>query len=156
VDNSQALGASNGGGFAVFGQVVGGVQAPAVQGLANNYTPQNVSVATSNTAFTTVPLLNGFTPASNFPTGATKADLAIINSVAVASPSAGHLTYAIVANTNPGVVTATLGSNTATSTFSANQLKLTAGTTPGTAVIVLQVTDNRGESVLKQFVVEVG
>lgn len=153
-DNSQTLGASNGGGFAVFGQVTDTTGATALQNFATQYTPS--AQTTANPAFVTLPLRNGFTPANNFPTGATKADLAIINSITLSQPPTGQLTYTIVGNTNPGVVTATLGSNTATSTFSANQLRLVAGNTAGTSIITVQITDNRGETVTKQFTVTVG
>jgi hypothetical protein len=71
----------------------------------------------------------------------------------VSLPPTGELTYAIIGNSNPSVVTATLGSNTSTSTFSANQLQLKAGNIPGSSVITVQITDKRGESVTKQFTV---
>lgn len=150
-DNSSTLGPGNA--FAVFGQVVGAAGTTALQNFTNNYTPTDETAVNGN--FFTLPLLKGFTPASNFPTGATKGDLAVINSITPVQPPTGHLTYAVVGNSNPGVVTATLGSNTATSTFSANQLRLVAGSTPGTSVITIQITDNRGESVTKQFTVTV-
>lgn len=152
-DNSQALNNSNGNGYTVFGQVTDSQGLTALQNLTNNYTPTDVTTATGNSSLFALPLTNGFTPASNFPTGATTSDLAVINSITVTQPSKGHLTYAIVGNSNPSVVTATLGSNTSTSTFSANQLQLVAGSTAGSSVITLQITDNRGETVTQSFTV---
>ncbi len=154
-DNSQALNASNNGGFAVFGKVVSNNDLTTLQKFASNYNPTDVSTATGNSAFVTVPLLKGFTPASNFPTGASTSDLAVINSITPVAPPTGHLTYQILSNSNPSVVTVTLGQNTSTSTFDANQLKLVAGSKAGSAVITVQVTDAKGEAVTKQFTVTV-
>jgi peptidyl-prolyl cis-trans isomerase A (cyclophilin A) len=158
-DNSQSLANSPGNGFTVFGAVTNSTGTTALQNFKNNYTPHDLTTDSSlpsNVAASSfaLPLVNGFTPASNFPTGATTSDLALINSVTVAQAPTGHLTYSILSNSNPSVVTATLGSNTAGSNFSANQLKLT-GTSAGTSVITIKITDNRGESVTKQFTVTV-
>lgn len=150
-DNSQALG----NGYTVFGAVTDSTGLTALQNFANNYTPNDVSTAVGNDDFSLMPLVNGFTPASNFPTGATAADLAIINSVTVAQPPSGHLTYQILNDSDPSVVTATLGSDSPTSTFSDNQLQLVAGSSPGSAVITLKITDQQGVSVTDQFTVVV-
>jgi cyclophilin family peptidyl-prolyl cis-trans isomerase len=154
-DNSSALGGSNGGGFAVFGSI-DPTKLSLLQGLIQNttYTPTDVSTATSNTALVTVPLKNGFTPANNFPTGATVNDLLVINSVTVPTAPTGHLSYSILSNSNQSVATVTLGANTTTSNFSANQLKIVAGQA-GSTVITLQIQDNRGETVTKQFTITV-
>jgi cyclophilin family peptidyl-prolyl cis-trans isomerase len=151
-DNSQGLTNAPGNGFAVFGIVADSQSQANLQKFVSQYTPTNESAA--NGSFFALPLINGFTPASNFPTGATTADLALINAVAITTPPTGNLTYSIVGNSNSAAVTATLGSNTAGSNFSANQLKLVANK-PGTAVITLQITDSKGESVTKQFTVTV-
>jgi cyclophilin family peptidyl-prolyl cis-trans isomerase len=153
-DNSQGLSAAAGNGFTVFGAVTGGAGTTALQNFANNYTPRDETTATGQSSFFALPLVKGFTPASNFPTGATTSDLAEINSVTVSQPPTGQLTYAIVGNSKPSVVAATLGANTSTSTFSANQLQLIAKTA-GTSVISIQITDIKGESVIKQFTVTV-
>jgi cyclophilin family peptidyl-prolyl cis-trans isomerase len=153
-DNSQSLANSAGNGFTVFGAVANSTGTTALNNFKTNYTPHDETTATSQSSFFALPLINGFTPASNFPTGATTSDLALTNSVAVTKAPTGHLTYSILSNSNPSVVTATLGSNTAGSNFSANQLKL-AGNTAGTSVITIKITDNRGESVTKQFTVTV-
>jgi cyclophilin family peptidyl-prolyl cis-trans isomerase len=156
-DNSSILGPANTSGpFAVFGQVVGSSSQTNLANFATNYTPTDVSSTTSfpnsNAAFASLPLSNGFTPSSTFPTGATVNNLAIINSVTVSTPSQGHLSYKIINNTNPGVVTATLGSNTIGSTFSANQLQLVANSA-GSSNITVQITDARGEVVTRTFTV---
>jgi cyclophilin family peptidyl-prolyl cis-trans isomerase len=151
-DNSQALGNTPGNGFAVFGMVTDSQSLTNLQKFVSQYTPTNESSVNSN--FFALPLLNGFTPASNFPTGATTADIAVVNSVGVVTPPTGQLTYSVLSNSNPAVVTATLGSNNSGSTFSANQLKLVANQA-GTAVITLQITDSKGDTVTKQFTVTV-
>jgi cyclophilin family peptidyl-prolyl cis-trans isomerase len=159
-DNSQSLGNSAGNGFTVFGAIVDSSGSTALNNFTTNYTPTDLTTKASipsniGSNFFATPLLKGFTPASNFPTGATTSDLALVNSVTVTQPPTGHLTYSILGNSNPAVVTATLGSNTLGSTISANQLKLVAGSTPGSSVITLKITDIRGESVVKQFTVTV-
>jgi peptidyl-prolyl cis-trans isomerase A (cyclophilin A) len=155
VDNSLALAASNGTGFTVFGAVTGS-GSTVLQNFANNYTPTDVTTATGNSSFFAFPLANGFTPASNFPTGATLNDLAIINSITVAIPPSGALTYSILSNSNPSVVTATLGTNALGSGLSANQLRLVAGQNLGSSIITLQITDKAGETVTQLFSVIVG
>jgi cyclophilin family peptidyl-prolyl cis-trans isomerase len=153
-DNTQALNGSNGGGFAVFGQVVGASDVSTLQSFTTTY--NSIDGTNANAAFTTLPVKNyppSGTPTPVFPDKATTANLALTNSITVTQPPTGHLTYAIIGNSNPNVVTATLGSNTSTSTFSANQLQLKAGSVAGTSVITVQITDNRGESVTKQFTV---
>ena len=152
------------GGYAVFGQVVnspsvsGDISGTAAlqqftyQSKTNSYTPQDESAV--NSAFYTLPLANSFTPGSSFPTGATTSDLAQINSITVTTPSKGQLTYSVTSSA-PSVVTATMGQNTATSTFSANQLQLVAGSTAGTSTITVTVTDAKGETVQESFTVTV-
>lgn len=154
-DNSSTLGASNGGGFAVFGAID-----PSKLSLLTNltstsggYTPTDVSTATNNSALVTVPLANGFTPANNFPTGATVNDLLLLNSVTVPTAPTGHLSYTIIGNSNQSVAAVQLGTNTSTSTFSANQLKITPGSASGSTVITLQIEDAKGETVTKSFTI---
>jgi cyclophilin family peptidyl-prolyl cis-trans isomerase len=156
VDNSQALAASNGTGFTVFGTVTDSSGSTVLQNFASNYTPTDVTTATGNSSFFAFPLINGFTPASNFPTGATTNALAIINSINVAIPPSGALTYSILSNSNPSVVTATLGSNTLGSGLSANQLQLVAAQILGSSIITLQIIDKAGEAITQQFSVTVG
>jgi cyclophilin family peptidyl-prolyl cis-trans isomerase len=152
-DNSSALGTGNGP-FTVFGRVTDSTSQANLAKFAANYKATDVSAATGNAALNSVPLINGFTPASNFPTGATTADLAVINGITVTTPSLGHLTYTVLTNSNPSVVSAALGHNTAGSPLSANQLQLVANAA-GSAVITIQVTDARGESVIVPFTVTV-
>jgi peptidyl-prolyl cis-trans isomerase A (cyclophilin A) len=150
-DNKQELAGNPGAGFAVFGSV-SPTDGQSLSNLANyvkNYTPNGVS----NSLFA-LPLLNGFTPGSNFPAGTPPADLALVNGVSVVKQPTGQLTYTILSNSNPSVVTATLGANIPASTFSANQLQLVAKGT-GSAVITIQITDIKGEVVTKQFTVTV-
>lgn len=153
------------GGYAVFGQVVNNPTGSGVisgtaalnqfeyKNAANAFTPSDQTSA--NSAFYALPLANGYTPpSSGFPTGATTSNLATINSVSVVTPSKGQLTYSVTSS-NTSIVTAALGVNTASSTFSANQLQLVAGSTTGTATVTVDVTDNRGETVQQTFTVTV-
>jgi cyclophilin family peptidyl-prolyl cis-trans isomerase len=151
-DNSSALNSSNGGGFAVFGQVTDATGMTALQNFTTHYTATDISTATTNSALVTTPLLNGFTPTSTPTLGATINDLAVINSITVPNAPTGHLTYKIVGNSNPNAVQVVLGQNVANSTFSANQLQLHA-VGAGTSIITIQVQDNRGEAVNVQFAI---
>ena len=96
----------------------------------------------------TVPVLNGVTPSGAFPIGAPENQLATITDVSFAAAPTGKLTYT-VSSSNTSVVTATLG--TLNGSFSPNQLQLVAGGSPGNAVVTLNVTDNRGETVVYRF-----
>ena len=161
-DNSSTLGPANSSGpFTVFGHIVGTPSMTVINNLTNpsNYASQDVSNTTtfplSNGAFASLPLATGFTPLSGsngFPTGATVNDIQLINSIAVTTPSQGHLTYAIVGNSNPNAISVALGANTATSTFDANQMQIVAHSA-GTSVITLRITDARGEVVMRQFAI---
>jgi cyclophilin family peptidyl-prolyl cis-trans isomerase len=160
-DNSSTLGSSNPSGpFTVFGHIVGSMTDVNNIANRNNYVPTDLSNTTnfpnSNAAFASLPLSTALgtppTAGATFPVGSPATDVPMIKSVTVTTPSQGHLTYAIVGNTNPGAFTVTLGANTANSTFSANQLKIVSHTA-GSSVITLQITDARGEVVTRQFTV---
>jgi peptidyl-prolyl cis-trans isomerase A (cyclophilin A) len=153
-NNTQALANAPGNGFAVFGNVSDSASLNALERFASQYTPTDETTATGQSSFFALPLANGFTPSSNFPTGATTADLAVVNGVTVVKPPTGQLTYAIVGNSDPTVVTVTLGANTSGSTFSASQLQLKA-IKAGSSVITIQITDAKGEIVTKQVTVTV-
>jgi cyclophilin family peptidyl-prolyl cis-trans isomerase len=154
-DNSSALSGNNGGGFAVFG-AIDPSKIGLLQGLIQNtnFIPTDVSTASQQTAFVTVPLAKGFTPANNFPTGANVNDLLIINNISIPTAPTGHLSYSILSNSDSSVATVKLGANTSTSNFSENQLQIVA-VKAGSTVITLQIQDNRGETVTKQFTVTV-
>jgi cyclophilin family peptidyl-prolyl cis-trans isomerase len=160
-DNSSALGISNASGpFTVFGQITGSMTD--INNIANpkNYVPTDLSNTTnfpnSNAAFASLPLSTALgTPpkaGATFPVGSPGTDVPLINKITVTTPSKGDLTYAIVGNSNPGAISVTLGANTASSTFSADQLKVVASKA-GSSVITLQITDARGEVVTRQFTV---
>jgi cyclophilin family peptidyl-prolyl cis-trans isomerase len=135
--------------FTVFGQVTNN-SPTSLSDYAANFTAANESGA--NTNFSALPL-TGFTPTDNVLTGANSTNLAQINNIVVLTPSQGHLSYS-VSSSNTAVVTAALGSNSSTSTLDANQVKLT-GVSAGTATVTVTATDNRGETVTKQFTVTV-
>ncbi len=152
-DNTTALAGSggNGTGYAVFGKVADAASLANLNSFTSQYTAQSVNIPTSSqpsNTLPTVPVLNGVTPSGAFPIGAPENQLATITDVSFAAAPTGKLTYT-VSSSNTAVVTATLG--TLNGSFSPNQLQLVAGGSPGNAVITLNVTDNRGETIIYRF-----
>ena len=152
-DNTTALAGSggNGTGYAVFGKVADAASLANLNSFTSQYTAQSVNIPTSSqpsNTLPTVPVLNGVTPSGAFPIGAPENQLATITDVSFAAAPTGKLTYT-VSSSNTAVVTATLG--TLNGSFSPNQLQLVAGGSPGNAVVTLNVTDNRGETIIYRF-----
>lgn len=129
-DNSSTLGQGNGGGYAVFGQVIyGGMQAVnAIYGLQlANYPPNFASNPPS------VPVINysgGTVQPSN---------LVILNSAAVVQP----LSFTATSD-NPSLIAASV---------SGGNLTLTSGATAGTANITVTATDLGGNVATATFAV---
>src|SRR5207253_2538139 len=95
--------------------------------------------------FTEIPLTS-YT-GTNFPTDATRSNFAIVNTVSVVTPSADALTYSMVKNTNPSLVTATIKDNRLT--------LQPVGAQTGTATITIRATDGLGAFVETTFTVTV-
>jgi cyclophilin family peptidyl-prolyl cis-trans isomerase len=130
---------SNSGGFTVFGRLVSGADQRVVNTLAA-YSIKDES--SFNGALNTIPLKN-YT-GTNFPSDTTTANYALINSVTVLRQPE-RLTYSIVTNSNPALVTATIKQG---------QLDLQPiGTATGTATIVVQATDLAGKTASVTFTV---
>lgn len=156
-NNTTALAGSggNGTGYAVFGAVTDATSQTNLASFANDYTSASVNIPTSSqpsNTLATVPVLDGVTPSGAFPIGSPVTDLATITGVTIPVAPTGDLSYT-VSSSNTAVVTATLG--TLNGSFSPDQLQLVAGGSPGTAVVTLTVTDNRGETVNYRFNVTV-
>jgi cyclophilin family peptidyl-prolyl cis-trans isomerase len=139
------------GGFTAFGSVLGsGMQT--VNQLAAIPT-QDRSGGDPSSPFGSIPLQNyPQPPAGNFPADTTAANYALVNNVTVTrTPGIGNLdalTFAVVSNTNTGLVSATITSG--------GQLVLhyTAGQT-GSATITLRATDKTGDQATTSFTVTV-
>jgi cyclophilin family peptidyl-prolyl cis-trans isomerase len=140
-DNSSNLDTQNGG-FTVFGKVVG----PADQAILNQLAAtQTQNQSSANAAFSQIPLVNY--NGTNFPSDANAGNFLLVQNVVVDSrPEA--LTYSVVGNTNPALVTAAINNERLTLTY-------TPGLT-GSSVITVQATDSFGASVQTSFNVTVG
>jgi cyclophilin family peptidyl-prolyl cis-trans isomerase len=144
-DNSSTLDTANGG-YTVFGRVVSQTDMTTLDTLASIQT-QNEGTATAlpsseQGVFFAVPLQN-YT-GTNFPTDTTAANFALVNGVSIVSQT-DHLTYSVVGNTNPAVLTATVTNE---------RLSLQAGQT-GTTTLTVQATNKEGHSVVTSFNVTV-
>jgi cyclophilin family peptidyl-prolyl cis-trans isomerase len=143
-DNSQTLGASNNGGFTVFGSVADATS------NTNLTTLSQIPVfdqSQFNSALNTIPL-TFFTHGNNdtgFPGDTTAQNYALINSVTLHQNDT--LTYRVTGNTNPGLVTATVSNEHLTLAYTHNM--------SGTAVITVQATNKAGQSVMQSFTVTV-
>jgi cyclophilin family peptidyl-prolyl cis-trans isomerase len=140
-NNSSNLDNQNGG-FTVFGKVLGPADLAVLNQLAATPT-QNQSSA--NAAFSQIPLLNY--NGTNFPSDANANNFLLVGNVVVDSRPE-MLTYSVVGNTNPALVTPAV-----------NNERLTLNYTPGltgSAVITVQATDTFGASVQTSFTVTVG
>jgi cyclophilin family peptidyl-prolyl cis-trans isomerase len=139
-DNTQTLGASNSGGFTVFGKVLSGADQRVLNTLA---AATIVDESSFNSALNTLPL-NNYT-GSNFPTDSTGANYDLINSVTVVRQTE-QLTYSVVSNSNSSAVTASID-------FGQLDLHPVA---QGTSTVVVQATDKGGKTAEVTFNVTVG
>lgn len=136
-NNSANLDTQNGG-FTVFGKVVAPADQAVVDQLAAIPTQNQSSAAdlpaAQRGAFSEIPLTN-YT-GTDFPSDATRANFAIINSVSVVSQSEA-LTYTVVNNSNPAAATATIADN---------RLNI-QGVAAGTTTLTIRATDQTGNTV---------
>jgi peptidyl-prolyl cis-trans isomerase A (cyclophilin A) len=151
-DNTNALSPSqqSNGGFTVFGKLA----SPSDQTVLNNLSALASSATSLSTgrhirneggAFTQIPLTNY--SGTNFPTDTTAANFSLVQDVVVTQRTES-LTYSVVGNTNPDLVTTTINNNRLTLTYAANQ--------SGTATITVRATDMFGATVDASFNVTVG
>lgn len=125
------------GGFTVFGKIVDASDTFTLNSLKAIPTPL------TQTGFEDVPLRNYTT--SNFP-AVTEANLALLNDVVVVRRDE-FLSYSVIGNTNPSLLTTSIVDNRLKLTYAANQT--------GTATITLRATDRYGASFDASFSVTV-
>jgi cyclophilin family peptidyl-prolyl cis-trans isomerase len=151
-NNSANLDNQNGG-FTVFGKVVSSADQQVVNTLAAIPTrdestaaalPPSQQGAPGQGVFAEIPLQNY--AGTNFPTDTTAANYALVQSAQVVSRG-DFLTYSVVSNSNPGLVTPTVKSERLTLTYAAGQ--------SGTATLTVRATDRFGVSVDSTFTVTV-
>jgi cyclophilin family peptidyl-prolyl cis-trans isomerase len=134
--------------FTVFGQVASSADFQVLNTLAatptKNESGSSAAPKLPGVDLQNVPLKNY--NGTNFPTDATAANFLLVNSISVVNRPES-LTYAVVGNTNPGLVTAAVVNERLTLTYAANQT--------GTAAITVQATDSFGATVQTTFNVKV-
>src|SRR5262249_39105712 len=110
-DNSSTLGPNNSGGFTVFGKIVSAADLQVLNALAPplpNSTVQTSNESATNSAFGPIPLNNY--KGTNFPNDATPSNFEVIQDVQIITRNEG-LTYSVVGNTNPGLVSTNVADN---------------------------------------------
>ena len=141
-DNSAALDPQK---FTVFGKIADAASQQVLNTLAATPRQDESSAITiPGVGLNDVPL-NNYTGTS-FPTDATASNFLLVNSITV-TPGNDSLTYSLVSNSNPTLVTATLNSEKLALSFTAGQT--------GTATITVQATDRFGATVQTSFTVTV-
>ena len=154
-DNSKSLDSQN---FVVFGKVLS-VSDAALTKLTKTPTPDITIPSSVQSAFPTVAWtdpssgkatvpLNGYTgTGANFPTDATQSNFLVINNITIDKRDE-WLTYSVVSNSNPTLVTPSVSNEWLTLTYASGQT--------GTASIVVQATDRYGATVTQTIKVTVG
>jgi cyclophilin family peptidyl-prolyl cis-trans isomerase len=141
-DNSSNLNNQNGG-FTVFGKIVSASDQDTINTLALA-TIKDESNGNSSSPFNSIPLNNY--NGTNFPTDTTASNYDLVQGVQVVSQNES-LTYSVVGNTNPGVVTTSIKNNRLTLTYP-------AGAT-GASTVTVRATDQFGATVDDTFHVTV-
>ncbi len=140
-DNSSNLDNQNGG-FTVFGKVLGPADLAVLNELAATPTQDKSS---ANSAFMNIPLVNY--NGTNFPSDANAGNFLLVQN-AVVDSRPEMLTYSVVGNTNPALVSPAINNERLTLNYTPNMT--------GSAVITVQATDTFGASVQTSFTVTVG
>ncbi len=149
-DNSGNLNNQNGG-FTVFGKVVSAADQQVVDALAAIPTkdesqgpalPASEKGPAGQGVFSEIPLQNY--SGTNFPADTSAANYALVSSATIASRG-DFLTYSVVGNTNPQVVTTSVNNNRLT--LQARQA--------GTTTLTVRATDQKGATVDTTFKVTV-
>jgi cyclophilin family peptidyl-prolyl cis-trans isomerase len=139
-DNSSTLDPQK---FTVFGQVASAADQSFLNSLAvtptRNESSSAVAAQLPAVDLQNVPLKNY--QGTNFPTDATASNFLVINSITSVRNEA--LTYSVVANSNPNLVTASVVNERLTLSFAANQT--------GVAAITVRAADQFGAAVLATF-----
>jgi cyclophilin family peptidyl-prolyl cis-trans isomerase len=141
IDNTDQLSAppQTNGGFTVFGHIDAASQ-PVVNALAASNV-QNKS--TFNGALTDLPLSSRVDSTVSFPSGTVASDYALIRDVQVLRSNDEALTFQVIGNTRPTLVTASVQNHHLTLNF--------VGSATGTATITVRATDRFGGSVVTSF-----
>ncbi len=144
VNNSGSLDAQK---FTVFGKLVGPDDQTVLTALAG--TPvTDESNGNAGSPFSTIPLLNNYAKNDpNFPTNTSAANYLLVKDIVIVNRDE-FLTYSVVANTNPSLVTAAVNPNDnalLNLTYAPNQT--------GTAVITVRATDRYGATVDDNFTI---
>ncbi len=146
-NNSSSLDSQK---FTTFGQILS-ISTPTLTTLGKTPT-KNVTNSTLTADFPTadfqnIPLRGYNGSSTTFPGDATPSNFVRINSVTVAKRDES-LTYSVVSNSNPTLVTPTVTNEWLTLNYATGQ--------SGTATIVVKATDRFGASVMQSFTVTVG
>jgi cyclophilin family peptidyl-prolyl cis-trans isomerase len=145
VNNSRSLDPQQ---FTVFGKVADASSQAVLNSLASTPTKNEsgtpAAAANPTVDLQNVPLINY--SGTHFPTDASPSNFLTISSVTVVNRP-DFLTYSVVANSNPGLVTASITNENLTLSYAPNMT--------GTAVITVQATNSIGASVDASFNVNV-
>jgi cyclophilin family peptidyl-prolyl cis-trans isomerase len=141
-DNTKNLDNQNGG-FTVFGKIVGASDQQVLTTLAGT-TIKDESGGSSASAFGSIPMNNY--SGTNFPTDATPSNFLVVNDAYIANQG-DTLTYSIIANSNPKLVTPSLNNERLVLTYTPGQT--------GTANITVRATSHLGATLDTSFTVTV-
>jgi cyclophilin family peptidyl-prolyl cis-trans isomerase len=155
-DNSSNLD-TQAGGFTVFGKVASSTDLLVLNSLVAQGTPSTETftdttgvthtASSSATLDTRIPLTGISNNDSKFPGDTTPSNYEFVNDVVVTSRNE-QLTYSVVNNTNPGLVTPSVSSSFLNLNYAAGQT--------GSSTITVRATDEFGASVDSTFTVTVG
>jgi cyclophilin family peptidyl-prolyl cis-trans isomerase len=147
VNNSASLDSKK---FTVFGKIADSGSQAVLDALKATPTvdlsKQPIAKTFPTVDFMNFPLNNYTGTGANFPSDATTSNYLLIHNVTIDQQSE-TLTYSVVSNSNPGLVSASITDERLTLTYTAAQV--------GNATIVVQATDRFGATVQQSFTVTV-